>query len=395
MPSIAPTLPGLYWNTDAATQGEVPYGGIPAFIGRVSASADPTPAAVESWSQFQQRFGAATGFLSPAVRGYFENGGARCMVVPLSYQDDGNVDLDALDRTLFAMDDISLLVAPGLSDLTLQTALVDLAGRMGDRFVVLDAPQQQSASADAAVAATIGHAEALQQGCDSRLAALYFPWVMVDPWPGGPTRASFVPPSGHMAGIYATTDAGQGVHVAPANAVIEGIYDLRFLLTQEQMEALYPRPSLDETGRLAAPSINCLRALPGRGMRPWGARTLSTDPDWLHVSVRRLIIDLQRWLTRNLEAFVFEPNDTLLRIRLLRAMEQHLSERYMKGALVGETMPDAFTLKCDAENNPPELAEAGMLVVDVGVAPAVPREFLVLRLVHQSEGVTTTSINPA
>lgn len=383
-----PVVPGVYWDPAAEAAEELPWSGVAGFIGEVHPDADPTPALIESWSHLRQRYGDGPGYLSPALRGYFDNGGRSCRVLPLVRTKAGAFDLDALLRTLRADDDLSLLVAPGLVDVELQAALIAHALEMEDRFVLLDAPQLANARRDAAVEQLRAHAASVQGLTEAGRAALYAPWIMVDGWPGGPSGASFVPPSGHVVGVVGLIDQDQGVHVAPANQELEGVYDLLHVFDDAQLAALYPAPTLDAGGRLEQASINPIRALPGRGVRVWGARTLSTDPAWSHVPVRRLMIDLQRWATRKMEQFVFEPNDVTLRIRLLRALEQHLIERYSAGALVGQTQPDAYSLKCDAENNPPELAEAGLLVVDVGVAPAVPREFLVLRLVHQAAGVT-------
>jgi len=137
-------------------------------------------------------------------------------------------------------------------------------------------------------------------------------------------------------------------------------------------------------------SVNCLRAFPGRGLRVWGARTLSTDPAWLHVSVRRLFITAGRWIERTMADVAFEPHDVLLWARIERELRGYFSGLYRQGALRGASEEDAFYVKCDAETNPSDVQALGAVVTEVGLAPAVPHEFVVVRLVHGASGLTIT-----
>jgi phage tail sheath protein FI len=186
-----------------------------------------------------------------------------------------------------------------------------------------------------------------------------------------------VPPSGHVAGIYARSDQQRGIHKAPANEVLEGVLDLEVNLTDEQQGELNPE------------GVNCLRAFPGRGIRVWGARTLSGEP-WVYVNVRRLFLTAARWIERNLAQKVFEPNDSRLWEQIKRELTAYFSALLRQGGLRGNTAQDAFYVKCDEETNPPEVRDVGMVVTDIGLAAARPNEFIVVRITHNTSGVTMT-----
>ena len=152
-----------------------------------------------------------------------------------------------------------------------------------------------------------------------------------------------------------------GVHKAPANEVVEGALDLRSDLTAEQAGTLY------------AQAVNCVRALPGRGIRVWGARTLSDDPAWRDVSARRVVATVRRWVERFMRGLVFEPNDIRLWVRITRELTAYLDGLFQRGALKGRTAEEAFFVKCDSETNPGEVLDAGMVVTEIGAgAPAPP-----------------------
>ena len=192
----------------------------------------------------------------------------------------------------------------------------------------------------------------------------------------GGTGAGLVPPSGHVAGVYARTDDQSGIHKAPANETLEGALDLQLVL--------------DDAGQapLNALGVNCIRALPGRGVRVWGARTLSGDPAWDYVNVRRLFLTVGRWLEASLTGVAFEPNDLRLWARIGRDVGAFLTDLFQQGALQGETAGEAFFVKCDAETNPPASRDLGQVVTEVGIAPARPNEFLIVRLVNSPGGST-------
>jgi phage tail sheath protein FI len=182
-----------------------------------------------------------------------------------------------------------------------------------------------------------------------------------------------------VAGIYSRTDREVGVHKAPANAVVEGVLDLRVGLDDAQVGELYDR------------RVNCLRSVPGRGIRVWGARTLSDDPGWRSVNVRRVFLTLGRWLERFMADAVHEPNDVRLWVRIMRDLTAYLDGLYRRGALKGRTPEEAYFVKCDGETNPPDVVDAGMVVTQIGMAPAAPAEFIVVRVVHGTGGVALTT----
>jgi phage tail sheath protein FI len=198
--------------------------------------------------------------------------------------------------------------------------------------------------------------------------------------PGDNGSPLYVPPCGHVAGVYARSDQRIGVHKAPANETIDGVLDLLVNLPDDSLGELYSR------------GVNCLQARPGRGIRVWGARTLSDDPAWQYVGARRVFLTMSRWVERFMADLAYEPNDIRLWVRIMREMTAYLDELFGRGALKGRTADEAFFVKCDSETNPPEVIDAGIVVTHVGVALAAPAEFVVARIVHGASGVT---IQPA
>jgi hypothetical protein len=172
-----------------------------------------------------------------------------------------------------------------------------------------------------------------------------------------------------MAGLYARLESEDGVHRAPANEPIKGIVDLSVPITE------------DDQGVLNAEAINCFRM--SRGIRPWGARTSSSDPDWRFINVRRLFIMLRRSLEEGSRWVTFEPNTPNTWDSVRSRVKAFLEKLYEKGMFSGGSPDDSFYVKCDAETNPPELQDMGMLVIEVGVAPAVPAEFIVIRITQK------------
>ena len=167
-----------------------------------------------------------------------------------------------------------------------------------------------------------------------------------------------------------------GIHKAPANDDLEGVLELEVNLTNDQQDRLNPE------------GINCLRAFPGRGIRVWGARTLSVDPAWTYINVRRLFLMAGRWIERNMGGVSFEPNDPKLWARIGRDLTAYFNDLFTRGALKGRTAQEAFYVKCDAETTPLEVRDAGMVVTEIGLARAVPNEFVVVRMTHGASGVT-------
>ena len=185
-------------------------------------------------------------------------------------------------------------------------------------------------------------------GYDSKFASLYWPWVKVfDPISGS---EEFVPPSGHMAGVWARNDDTRGVHKAPANEVVRGVIAL---------PPRSPGPSRTCSTRWASTAS---AAFPGRGVRVWGARTLASDAEWRYLNVRRLFNYVEESILLGTQWVVFEPNDPELWARIRRTISAFLVEQWRKGALFGATPDEAFFVKCDEETNPAEGIDAGQVV---------------------------------
>ncbi|TYC66311.1 phage tail sheath family protein [Streptomyces sp. CB01881] len=290
---------------------------------------------------------------------------------------------DAAARTgiagLETIDEITMVAVPDLmgahqrGDIdaegvrTVQLAVISHCEQMGDRVAVLDAPPGLSAQQ----VRTWRNDEA---GYDSRYATLYYPWIRVfDPAAG---RNTTVPPSGHIAGVWARSDAERGVHKAPANEVIRGAIDLELRLSKGEQDLLNPI------------GVNCVRAFPGRGIRIWGARTLSSDPAWRYLNVRRLFNYLEESILLGTQWVVFEPNDDRLWSSIRRNVTAFLTEEWRSGALFGRTAAEAFYVKCDRDNNPQESIDQGRVICEIGVAPVKPAEFVVFRLAQFSDSTS-------
>jgi phage tail sheath protein FI len=179
-----------------------------------------------------------------------------------------------------------------------------------------------------------------------------------------------------MAGVWARSDGTRGVHKAPANEVVRGAISLELNITKGEQDQLNPV------------GVNCIRSFPGRGVRVWGARTLSSDPAWRYINVRRLFNYLEESILEGTQWVVFEPNDMDLWERVKRTVNSFLLREWRNGALFGATPNEAFYVKCDAENNPSETIDAGQLIVDIGVAPVKPAEFVVFRIAQFSGGTS-------
>ncbi|MFI0941144.1 phage tail sheath family protein [Streptomyces sp. NPDC021020] len=280
--------------------------------------------------------------------------------------------LETIDEiTMVAVPDLMSAYQRGAIDAegvrTVQLAVIAHCEQMGDRVAVLDAPPGLSAQQ----VRTWRNDEA---GYDSRYATLYYPWVRVfDPALGHNTT---VPPSGHIAGVWARSDTERGVHKAPANEVIRGAVDLELKLSKGEQDLLNPI------------GVNCVRSFPGRGIRVWGARTLSSDPAWRYLNVRRLFNYLEESILLGTQWVVFEPNDDRLWSSIRRNVTAFLTEEWRRGALFGRTADEAFYVKCDRDNNPPESIDQGRVVCEIGVCPVKPAEFVVFRLAQFSDSTS-------
>lgn len=268
---------------------------------------------------------------------------------------------------LCAPDLVSPLVLKGLGNdgvKKVQRAMIDHCERMADRMAILDTPP----------GLTPQQAIKWRQqdtNFDSKFSALYYPWVTVT---GPDGRSLAVPPCGHVAGIWARNDVERGVHKAPANEVIRGALDAVMPITKGEQDLLNPI------------GVNCLRSFTGRGLRVWGARTLSSDPAWRYVNVRRLFNYVEKSIERGTQWVVFEPNDHNLWARVRRDVGAFLTTVWRDGMLFGRTPDEAFYVKCDEELNPPESRDLGRLVVEIGISPVKPAEFVIFRFSQWSGG---------
>lgn len=289
----------------------------------------------------------------------------------------GDPDLRTGFGGLEAIDEVTMVAAPDLmsayergvldldSVLTVQQGLISHCELMGDRIAILDPPPGLSPL-------QVKNWRTETAGFDSKFATLYYPWIKVfDPAAG---RNAFVPPSGHIAGVWARNDASRGVHKAPANEVIRGAVSLQTQLTKGEHDLLNPI------------GLNCVRAFPGRGIRVWGARTLSSDQAWRYLNVRRLFNYLEESILAGTQWVVFEPNDDALWARIRRTVSAFLVNEWRRGALFGLTPEEAFYVKCDRETNPAQSIDAGQVICEIGVAPVKPAEFVVFRLSQLTGG---------
>jgi phage tail sheath protein FI len=293
-------------------------------------------------------------------------------VTPADYEGDVT-ERDGLGG-LEAVNEVTMVVAPdamaayqaGILDMdglkAIQLAMIAHAERMGDRVAILDTPPDLNAQQAQEWRMTTA-------GYDSKYAALYYPWINVaDPTPNAPSTTITIPPSGHMAGIWARNDGERGVHKAPANEVIRGVISLPINLTNSEQSVLNPN------------GVNCLRVFAGRGIRVWGARTLSSDPSWRYLNVRRLFNYVEKSIEQGTQWAVFEPNDFSLWAKMRRDVGAFLKNTWRDGALFGATPEQAYFVKCDEENNPQETRDLGQLIIDIGIAPVKPAEFVIFRI---------------
>ena len=264
-------------------------------------------------------------------------------------------------KALEDVDDVNIVAAPGQTDPVIQDAVLSHCENMRYRFAVLDSPEVIEK----------GGVDKLPKPRDSKYGAYYFPWVEVyDPFKGN----IFQPPSGYMCGIYARSDSERGVHKAPANEVVRGAIGLKYNITRGEQDLLNPK------------GINCIRTFPNRGIRVWGARTISSDASWRYVNVRRLFNMVEQSIELGTQWVVFEPNDQRLWKRVTRDLGAFLLRLWRQGALFGKTPEEAFFVKCDDETNPPEVIDAGQMICEIGMCPVKPAELVIFRIGQMPAG---------
>ena len=245
--------------------------------------------------------------------------------------------------------------------------MIDQCEGLKDRFAILD-PKPKNVNPD--IAPDLNDIQNQRQNYDTKYAAIYYPRLLVyDPV----TKIDIkIPPSGHIAGIYARSDIERGVYKAPANEVIRGITGLELTVNKGEQDILNPSPV----------NINVLRDFrsAGRGYRVWGARVITSDPDWKYINVRRLFIFIEESIDQGTQWVVFEPNDEPLWQRVKRVITAFLTQVWRDGALMGRKAEEAFYVKCDRTTMTQNDIDNGRLIVLIGIAPVKPAEFVIFRI---------------
>jgi uncharacterized protein len=334
-----------------------------------------TPRPVNSWTEFIQGFGdiqQANQYLAQAVFGFFNNGGTRCWVTRVGNAGD---DLTKALENLESIDEVAIVAAPLPPDTTApalnaaQQALVTHCQKLENRVAILDSARD---IADSNLVITPDATGIWRPAANPKgYGAFYFPWILVADPLGRPGDRVAVPPSGHVAGIYARSDSERGVHKAPANEVILGALDVK-----------YPVSKIVQ-GPLNLAGVNCIRSFNGT-IKVYGARTLASDPagdpEWVYVNVRRLVNFLRESIDAGTQWAVFEPNAEGLWSKIRRNVSAFLNGEWAIGALVGATPEQAFYVRCDETTNPPDVRARGQVVTEIGVAVVQPAEFVIFRL---------------
>jgi phage tail sheath protein FI len=354
--------------------------GIAAFVG--GAAQGPTDQAIllRDWSDFQQQFGGFDPrfYLGYAVSHFFTNGGQQAYVVRLPTDGNGSATVMAGAHLLDAVPIVNLLAVPGESDPGLIAQLqAYCVGRKA--FLIADS------AAGSTVATLRAGPDSRMTGANALNSALYFPWLNAQDARQNVIRP--FPPSGFVAGLYATTDANLGVWHAPAGitAPITGALDPVLKLTDADDAMLNPR------------AINCIRNFPQFGTVLWGARTLAggdqAASDWTYVPVRRLALFIETSVHDGTKWAVFEPNDARLWSELNRGIGAFMQTLFAQGAFKGRSAAETYFVQCDARNNPPSGVDQGVVNITIGFAPVRPAEFVIIQI-QQIAGQTGGSDQP-
>jgi uncharacterized protein len=268
------------------------------------------------------------------------------------------------------VDEISIVIAPDHHEIVDLTAeLITHCTQMRDRFAILHSVPSDN---------TLARIPEVRPPQDTTYAAFYFPWIKVfNPLINQDSR---IPPSGHIAGIYAKTDIERGVFKAPANEVVVGARSVDLQITKREQDILNPR------------GVNCIRVFPSRGIRVWGARTASTNTLWKYINVRRYFLYLAESIDQGMQGIVFEPNDERLWARVKQTITQFLITEWRSGALMGLKAEEAFFVKVDRTTMTQADIDNGRLICIIGVAVVKPAEFVIFRLAQFQGGSEITQL---
>lgn len=284
------------------------------------------------------------------------------MDVDLYKGQDGSPDQRTGLQAFKTLPDVSIMAIPGITNASVQSELVSHCDNLQNRFAILDMPLADKDVSDLL---------AFRENVDSSYAAMYHPWLQC--YDSLAKRNVFMPPSGAVAGIYGRTDNTRGVHKAPANEVVRNCTGLSVKYNEAEQGKLNPR------------GINLIRALPGQGIRVWGARTCSSDGNWKYINVRRLFIFIEESIKANTNWVVFEPNDEMLWSRVEGTIRVFLTTQWRNGALVGSTADEAFFINIGKSTMTEDDILNGRLICVIGVAPVRPAEFVIFRITQKME----------
>jgi uncharacterized protein len=299
------------------------------------------------------------GFTSQAMTGGVDGAAP----IPSDYEGDNpdpNLRSGLAALLLDAFREVAIVHAPN-ADPDVVKAVITHCERQKYRFAVIDSRSG---------AANIANLQPRNDN-DSKYAAFYYPWIEIsDPVTGARIQ---VPPGGHVCGIYALTDTTRGVFKSPANETVAGALDLEYDINERAQEVLNPR------------GVNVIRRFPGRGIRVWGARTLSSDPLWKYISVRRLFIFIEASIYESTQWVVFEPNDQRLWARVKQTVTLFLRTQWREGALMGAKEEEAFLVAVGrGETMTEDDILNGRLIIEVGIAPVRPAEFVIFRFYQRT-----------
>jgi phage tail sheath protein FI len=293
--------------------------------------------------------------------------------------DDASIKATGLNA-LGEVDDIAIEAVPdagALDSLDEQvataSALIQHCESLMYRFAIVDGPQGSS----------VNDIRDFRGNFDSSYAAIYHPWIeIIDPnqqlVPGAPPQKLLLPPSGFMAGIYGRVDVERGVFKAPANEIVQGLDRFESNIDKGRDEVLNPE------------GINALRFFPDRGYRVWGARTLSSDPLWIYINVRRLFIYLEHSIDKSTQWAVFEPNNEMLWQKIAQSVRDFLLPQWLSGALLGATADQAYFVRCDRTTMTQSDLDNGRMICLIGVAPTRPAEFVIFRIGQWTADATSS-----
>lgn len=256
---------------------------------------------------------------------------------------------------------VSIMAIPGVTDANVQAALIAFCENKASCFAILDLPQDLKRTNEVAD---------FRNMYDSTYAAVYHPWLEM--FDAGSRRSAYFPPSGAMAGIYARVDTERGVHKAPANEIVRGCTGLSCSYNDAEQDILNPQ------------GVNLIRAFTGRGIRVWGARTISSNGLWKYINVRRLFIYIEQSIKSNTNWVVFEPNSEVLWNRVTRTIESFLATCWRDGALAGTTPEQAYYVECGPTTMTQDDIDNGRLICNIGIAPVKPAEFVIFRITQKT-----------